>query len=106
MAAGYNGYGAAECSGGSAMNVSTSFLLSTALTAAAVLPAAAQQAPDATVQAAFPFEKAVLAEGLGNPFEIRIGPDGWLWVTERTAAKVTRINLEDGSAETAYEFDA
>lgn len=82
------------------------FCLSSALTAAAIMPAAAQQSPDDVTVAEFPFEKAVLAEGLGNPFEIRIGPDGWLWVTERTAAKVTRINLDDGSAETAYEFDA
>ena len=39
--------------------------------------------------AEFPFEKAVLASGLGNPFEICLGPDGMLWVTERTAGRLS-----------------
>lgn len=88
------------------MNFWKSFYFSTALTAAALVPASAQQSPKDVTVAEFPFKKAVLADGLGNPFEIRLGPDGWLWVTERTAGRVTRINLEDGSTKTAYEFNA
>jgi len=80
-------------------------VLSTALTVPAIVPAAAQQSPEDVTVAEFPFERAVLVEGLGNPFQIRLGPDGWLWVTERTAGRITRVNLEDGSTQTAYEFD-
>lgn len=54
--------------------------------------------------AEFPFEKAVLAQGLGNPFEVRVGPDGWLWVTERTAGRLVRVNPENGSLQSAFEF--
>src|SRR5690606_30781305 len=88
------------------MSLWKSLCLSSALVAVSLSPVAAQQSPDDVTSAEFPFEKSVLVEGLGNPFEIRIGSDGWLWVTERTDAKITRINLEDGSAKTAYEFDA
>lgn len=82
-----------------------SFLLSTALCAVLALPAAAQQSPDDVTRADFPFEKAVLVEGLADPFEIRLGPDDWLWVSERRANRLIRINPEGGATETAFEFD-
>ena len=47
----------------------------------------------------------VLAGGLGNPWEITWGPDGYLWVTERSAFRVTRINPVDGSTHTALTLD-
>ncbi|WP_172125203.1 glucose/sorbosone family PQQ-dependent dehydrogenase [Devosia sp. 919] len=87
------------------MKLWKSLYLSTALAVVALGPAAAQQSPEDVTVAEFPFAKAVLAEGLGNPFEIRLGADGWLWVTERTAGKITRINLEDGTTKTAYAFN-
>lgn len=87
------------------MKLWKTLFLSTALSAAAVLPAAAQQSPEDVTRAEFPFEKAVLATGLSNPYEVRLGPDGWLWVTERTGKKLTRINPEDGTKQTAFEFD-
>lgn len=87
------------------MSLWKTLCLSTALMAAALVPAAAQQSPNDVTRAEFPFQKAVLAEGLANPFEVRLGPDGCLWVTERTGKKLTRINPEDGARRTAFEFD-
>lgn len=86
------------------MRVRTTLCLSTALTAALLAPAAAQQSPEDVTAAEFPFEKAVLVQGLGNPFELRVGPDGWLWVTERTAGRLVRVNPGNGSLLSAFEF--
>lgn len=47
----------------------------------------------------------VLATGLGNPWEMTWGPDGYLWVTERTAFRVTRVNPADGRREPALTID-
>jgi PQQ-dependent dehydrogenase (s-GDH family) len=43
------------------------------------------------------FAQRVLTTGLEGPWEVTWGPDGRLWVTERTAKRVTRINPADGS---------
>ena len=43
------------------------------------------------------FSMRVLAGGLEGPWEVSWGPDGRLWVTERTAKRVTRINPADGT---------
>jgi PQQ-dependent dehydrogenase (s-GDH family) len=43
------------------------------------------------------FTTRVLATGLEGPWEMAWGPDGRLWVTERTGKRVTRINPADGS---------
>jgi PQQ-dependent dehydrogenase (s-GDH family) len=51
------------------------------------------------------FTKRVLAANLGNPWEITWGPDGYLWVTERTAFRVTRINPTNGSRHVALTLD-
>lgn len=50
-------------------------------------------------------ELRVLATGLQNPFEITHGPDGHLWVTERTGKMVTRVSTEDGSKVNAATID-
>ncbi len=47
------------------------------------------------------FTSRVVATNLGNPWEVTWGPDGQLWITERTAFKVTRVNPADGSRTTA-----
>src|SRR6187200_2924023 len=47
------------------------------------------------------FTMRVVAGALGNPWEITWGPDGFLWVTERTAFRVTRLNPADGSRQVA-----
>src|SRR5258707_1844230 len=43
------------------------------------------------------FAKRVVATGLANPFQVIWGPDDYLWVTERTAGRVTRVRPSDGS---------
>ncbi|MDQ3610029.1 MAG: PQQ-dependent sugar dehydrogenase [Actinomycetota bacterium] len=40
-----------------------------------------------------------------NPWEITWGPDGFLWVTEKTAGRVTRVHPSDGSQKTALRID-
>ena len=47
------------------------------------------------------FTLSVLTTGLEYPWEIAWGPDGYLWVTERTAKRVTRVNSVDGSRHVA-----
>jgi PQQ-dependent dehydrogenase (s-GDH family) len=51
------------------------------------------------------FTMRVVATALGNPWEITWGPDGFLWVTERTAFRVTRVNPTDGSKHVALQLD-
>ena len=43
------------------------------------------------------FSMRVVATGLENPWQMRWGPDGRFWVTERTGKRVVRINPADGS---------
>jgi PQQ-dependent dehydrogenase (s-GDH family) len=43
------------------------------------------------------FAKRVVTSGLADPFQVIWGPDGFLWVTERTAGRVTRVSPSDGS---------
>ena len=43
------------------------------------------------------FSMRVLAGNLEGPWEMSWGPDGRLWVTERTGMRVTRINPADGT---------
>jgi PQQ-dependent dehydrogenase (s-GDH family) len=47
------------------------------------------------------FNTRVLVTGLGNPWEVTWGPDGFLWVTERSAFRVTRVDPNDGSRHVA-----
>ena len=47
----------------------------------------------------------VVATGLGNPWDMTWGPDGWLWVTERTTFRVTRIDPADGTLHVALVLD-
>jgi PQQ-dependent dehydrogenase (s-GDH family) len=58
----------------------------------------APSAPAAT------FELRVVTEGLQQPWEITWGPDGFLWVTERTGKRLVRVNPEDGSRSVALEL--
>ena len=47
------------------------------------------------------FTSRTVASGLANPWEVTWGPDGQLWITERTAFRVTRVNPADGSRRVA-----
>ena len=51
------------------------------------------------------FASRVVISGLGNPWEVTWGPDGYLWITERTAFRVTRVNPADGSRHVALVLD-
>src|SRR5690349_1526383 len=43
------------------------------------------------------FSLRVVTTGLENPWEILWAPDGRIWVTERSAKRITRVNPADGS---------
>src|SRR4051794_18049058 len=47
-----------------------------------------------------PFSFRVLTTGLADPYEITWGADGFLWATEKTGKRVTRVNPSDGSKTT------
>jgi PQQ-dependent dehydrogenase (s-GDH family) len=51
------------------------------------------------------FTKRVVVEDLSAPWEVTWGPDGWLWVTERTGKQVVRIDPGDGTLRVALEID-
>jgi PQQ-dependent dehydrogenase (s-GDH family) len=51
------------------------------------------------------FVSRAVAADLGNPWEVTWGPDGRLWITERTAFRVTRVNPDDGSRRVALALD-
>jgi PQQ-dependent dehydrogenase (s-GDH family) len=78
------------------------------LLSAALLAAACEEAPpvlhgtgpssSGNGLAAPGVEPRVLAGGLSNPWQLTWGPDNFLWVTEKTGKRITRINPEDGSS--------
>jgi glucose/arabinose dehydrogenase len=47
----------------------------------------------------------VVASGLADPFEVAWGPDGALWVTERTGRRVTRVAVATGEKTTLFAAD-
>src|SRR6266496_4432648 len=47
------------------------------------------------------FAKRVVTTGLADPFQVIWGPDDFLWVTERTAGRVTRVLPSYGTKTTA-----
>ena len=52
------------------------------------------------------FVSRVVATGLGSPWEVTWGPDGFLWVTERVGKRVVRINPATGNQSVAVTIDA
>jgi PQQ-dependent dehydrogenase (s-GDH family) len=66
--------------------------------------ALAQDTPSSVVAGAMPFEMRVLATGLAAPWEVTWGPDNFLWVSERTAGRITRIDPADGTKATAISI--
>jgi PQQ-dependent dehydrogenase (s-GDH family) len=47
------------------------------------------------------FAMRIVTQGLGAPWEITWGPDGRLWITERTGKRVIRIDPATGTRKTA-----
>ena len=74
----------------------SALLLSTTLALPAI---AANMAVSPAVQAALGtgFSESVLATGLEMPWEITLGPDKFLWVTERMGKRVSRIDPATGA---------
>jgi PQQ-dependent dehydrogenase (s-GDH family) len=61
--------------------------------------------PEAVVMGELPFEMTVLTTGLRGPWEMTLGPDGFLWVTERIGKRINRISTTDGSKQTLIQID-
>ena len=55
-----------------------------------------------SAQPAFSFR--VVASGLGAPWEVVLGPDDQLWVTERTGRRVVRVNPASGTIRPALDL--
>lgn len=74
--------------------------------AALTLPmvACAQDTPASVVPGAVPFTQSILISDLQAPWEITWGPDDMLWVTERSAGRIVRVNPADGTISTAIEL--
>lgn len=51
------------------------------------------------------FTMRVVASGLGDPWEVTWGPDGQLWVTERTGLRVVRVDPVTGARRIAASLD-
>jgi PQQ-dependent dehydrogenase (s-GDH family) len=51
------------------------------------------------------FAKRVVLADLANPWSISWGPDGWLWVTERSSKRVVRVQPSDGVLHVALALD-
>lgn len=47
------------------------------------------------------FDMRVVATGLDSPWEVVLGPDGKLWVTERSALRITRVDPQTGERKVA-----
>jgi PQQ-dependent dehydrogenase (s-GDH family) len=67
-------------------------------------PGRAQDTPASVVAGKEQFSEKVLITGLENPWELTWGPDDFLWVTERTAGRIVRVNPADGTKTTAIEI--
>jgi len=82
-------------------------------TLALILPAAvayfgtalAQDAPDSVLRGTKQFSKRVLTSGLTGPWELTWGPDGMLWVTERSGKRITLVNPASGERRVAITID-
>lgn len=74
------------------------------LAAAAVMTASAALAQDLPVNVPVgkndAFQGRVLTTGLSNPWEMTAGPDGKLWVTERSTGEVTKVDMFTGEQQT------
>lgn len=72
--------------------------------AACLLPSQgfAQEVPPFAKPGTVAFEQSVLVSGLQGPWEITWGPDDMLWVTERTAGRIDRIDPKSGQISPAF----
>ena len=66
--------------------------------------AVAQNLPSSVVPGQQQFSEKVLAFGLDWPWEVTWGPDNMLWVTERTAGRIVRIDPTTGKKSIAIKI--
>lgn len=50
------------------------------------------------------FDRRTVTTGLDNPWQMRWGPDGSLWVTERSGKRITRVDAATGTKRVAVEI--
>src|SRR6187399_387644 len=50
------------------------------------------------------FTTRVVASGFEDPWEVTWGPDGFLWITERTGKRVVRVDPASGSRKVAVSI--
>ena len=79
-------------------------LIALALGLTLPLAVMAQDTPASVVAGAVPFTQSVLVSELAAPWEITWGPDDMLWVTERAAGRIIRVNPVDGTITPAIEL--
>jgi PQQ-dependent dehydrogenase (s-GDH family) len=65
----------------------------------------AQTGPESARVATKRFTMRVVASGLDNPWEVIWGPDGKLWVTERSALRITRLDPVTGERQVLARLD-
>ena len=52
-----------------------------------------------------PFTLRVVTSGLSSPWEITLGPDGMLWVTERVGKRILRVDPASGATATLVTIE-
>jgi PQQ-dependent dehydrogenase (s-GDH family) len=77
----------------------TSLCLAALVTASAL--GLAQGGPETVRPETKRFDMRVVTTGLDNPWEVTWGPDGALWVTERSALRITRVDPQTGEKRVA-----
>lgn len=53
-----------------------------------------------------PYTMRQLACGLSQPWEIKFGPDGWLWVTEAHSYQISRVDPATGTTEMMLDLSS
>jgi len=66
----------------------------------------AQGSPEDARPASKQFSMRVVASGLEGPWEVTLGPDGKLWVTERSALRITRVDPASAERSVAATLSA
>jgi PQQ-dependent dehydrogenase (s-GDH family) len=90
------------------MTRATRHVMGPAVTAAllASVLGLAQGGPDSARPATRRFDMRVVTSGLESPWEVALGPDGKLWVTERSALRITRVDPQTGARKVAASLAA
>jgi PQQ-dependent dehydrogenase (s-GDH family) len=71
------------------------------------VPASGQDVNPRTVWSDPPeaFTSRVVATAFEDPWEVAFGPDGFLWLTERTGKRVVRVDPQSGNRKIAVSID-